>query len=398
MKPFIIIKTAYLNLRNGKMRSLLTIGGVIVGIGSIIFLVSLGYGLERLVTSQVTNFQAFYQVDVPSASLKTLKLNESLTDRIKQIPHVTEIGRMSTVAGRLTNPTANQTAETIILGADEAYWTMLDQTLLYGDNPVENNQLVINESLASAMSLDPATVVGQSVQLSLLITKDLIDGADSLHEIEDLPFTITGVTNDGTTPYVYLPLSALTAQNINNYSALKIKLDDRDSVTIVRTQLENLGLNTEYVGDTIEQISEVFTFFRVVLGAFGAIALIVASMGTFNVLTINLIERTKEIGLMKSLGMQNRDIYYLFIGESLLISFFGGLIGLLVGISLSELGNYILMQMASAAKVEAVQIFATPLSFTLACGLLSLAIGILTGWYPARRAVKMNALEALRFE
>lgn len=398
MKPLIIIKTAYLNLRLGKMRTALTIAGVIVGIGSIIFLVSLGYGLERLVTSQVTNFQAFYQVDVPSASLKTLKLNQELTERVAQIPHITEVGRMTTVAGRLSNPAANQTAETIILAADQAYWTMLDQTLVYGSNPAANNELIINESLASAMNLDPADVVGKSVTLSMLISKELIDGADNLHEVEDLPFTIIGVTNDGSTPYVYLPLDALIAQGVNNFSALKVKVDDRNAVTIVRTQLENFGLNTEYVGDTIEQISSVFTFFRVVLGAFGAIALIVASMGTFNVLTINLIERTKEIGLMKSLGMQNRDIYYLFISESLLISFFGGLLGLLAGISLSQLGNYVLTRMAAAAGVEAVQIFATPLSFTLACGLLSLFIGLLTGWYPARRAVRMNALEALRFE
>jgi putative ABC transport system permease protein len=398
MKPFIILKTAYLNLRNGKMRSVLTIGGVIVGIGSIIFLVSLGYGLERLVTSQVTNFQAFSQIDIPSASLKTLKIDEALTERVQGIPHIEQVGRITTLAGRLQDLAANQTAEVIVLAADDNYWQMAGQSLTSGENPKQNGELVINEALAKVMNLPSDQAVGRTVNLSLLVPKELINGAENIHEIADLPFTITGYTTEGSAPYVYFKLDVLNEQGLTYYSSLKVKVDDRDIVPVVRTQLENLGLATEYVGDTIKQISEVFTFFRVVLGAFGMIALVVASMGTFNVLTINLIERTKEIGLMKSLGMQNRDIYLLFISESLLISFFGGLIGLLIGISLGEFGNYILAQMAAASQVEAVQIFATPLAFTLGCGALSLVIGLVTGWYPARRAVKMNALEALRFE
>lgn len=398
MKPFIILKTAYLNLRNGKMRSLLTIGGVIVGIGSIIFLVSLGYGLERLVTSQVTNFQAFSQVDVPSASLKTLKMDEPLTERVQQIPHVTQVGRVTTLAGRLTDSQANQTAEVIVLSADDNYWQMANQVIEVGSNPQTNGELVINEALAKVMNISSTNAVGRTVKLDLLVPKELINGAENIREIADLPFTISGYTKEGSAPYVYFKLDTLKEQGISYYSSLKVKVDNRETVPIVRTQLENLGLATEYVGDTVKQISEVFTFFRIVLGAFGMIALVVASMGTFNVLTINLIERTKEIGLMKSLGMQNRDIYLLFISESLLISFFGGLIGLLIGISLGEFGNYILAQMAAASQVEAVQIFATPLAFTLGCGALSLVIGLITGWYPARRAVKMNALEALRFE
>ncbi len=398
MKPFIILKTAYLNLRSGKMRSVLTIGGVIVGIGSIIFLVSLGYGLERLVTSQVTNFQAFSQIDVPSANLKTLKIDEPLTERVQGIPHIVEVGRVTTLAGRIKDTNANQTAEVIALGADDNYWRMAGQTIDVGRNPDNNEELVINESLAKVMNLSAENAVGRAVSLDLLVPKELINGAESIHEIADVSFTISGYTKEGSAPYVYFKQDALTQHGLTYYSSLKVKVDQRDTVPVVRTQLENLGLATEYVGDTIKQISEVFTFFRVILGAFGMIALVVASMGTFNVLTINLIERTKEIGLMKSLGMQNRDIYLLFVSESLLISFFGGLIGLLIGISLGEFGNYILAQMAAASQVEAVQIFATPLAFTLGCGLLSLIIGLITGWYPARRAVKMNALEALRFE
>lgn len=132
--------------------------------------------------------------------------------------------------------------------------------------------------------------------------------------------------------------------------------------------------------------------------AFGLIALIVASLGTFNVLTVNLLERTKEVGLMKALGMRKRDIYLIFMAEAFLISLIGGLVGLGAGVALGNFGNYMLKMAAMRSGAEVVQIFYTPLVFSVGCALFSLAVGFMTGWYPARRAVRINAIDALRFE
>lgn len=141
----------------------------------------------------------------------------------------------------------------------------------------------------------------------------------------------------------------------------------------------------------------VFTIIGI-LGAFGLIALIVASIGTFNTLTISLLERTREIGLFKALGMRNRDVYKLFLSESLIIGFLGGILGVAVGI-LAGMGIDALIALyAHKTGAENIVIFTTPWVFAAGTAGLSLVIGFVTGWYPSRRAVKMNPLDALRYE
>ena len=138
--------------------------------------------------------------------------------------------------------------------------------------------------------------------------------------------------------------------------------------------------------------------FRASLAAFGLIALVVAALGTFNTLTISLLERTREVGLFKALGMDNKSIYKLFISEALIIGVLGGVIGLIIGGSLAEFINWILKMLAMRAGAEPLNVFVTPWSFALLVATFSVLVGFLTGWYPARRAVKINPLDALRYE
>jgi hypothetical protein len=169
-------------------------------------------------------------------------------------------------------------------------------------------------------------------------------------------------------------------------------------VESTRKQIENIGFSTEYVGDTVSEISQVFTLFRVILGAFGLIAMIVAALGAFNTLTISLLERVREVGLFKALGMRNKDVYKLFLAESIIIGITGGLIGLFFGTMLGNLINVILSFLAQKSGAEQIQIFITPWTFSLSVAGFSIIVGFLTGWYPSRRAVKINPLDALKYE
>jgi ABC-type antimicrobial peptide transport system permease subunit len=148
----------------------------------------------------------------------------------------------------------------------------------------------------------------------------------------------------------------------------------------------------------VSEISRVFSLFRVILGIFGLIALIVAALGAFNTLTISLLERIREVGLFKALGMRNKDIYKLFLTESLFIGIFGGTLGLILGGFLGQGINVILKFMAQRAHAEAIPLFITPWFFALGVALFSVVVGFLTGWYPSKRAVKIDPLDALRYE
>jgi ABC-type antimicrobial peptide transport system permease subunit len=159
-----------------------------------------------------------------------------------------------------------------------------------------------------------------------------------------------------------------------------------------------MGLKTQYVGDTVSQINQVFGIFRAVLAAFGVITLIVAILGMFNTLTISLLERIKEVALMKMLGMRRKDINSIFLTESVLLGLAGGIFGMLLGVLAGKIVNLILNHYARNMGGEAVTVFYSPVIFIVAIVAVSILVGFLTGIYPARRAVKVKALDVLRYE
>lgn len=399
MKPQIIIKIAFKNLMKHRLRSILTIAGVTIGIASIIFLVSLGYGLEQLVTNSVANFQEFTILDVPSANISTLKINEQSIEKIGSFGHIESISAATNLAGRIRKSDSASAAETVIVGAKENYWKLANITVEKGQLPVVPDEIVLNRSVLSLLGEDANSVIGKSVMLDLIIPINLQeDAAGSIKTVESVPLKVTGIYSDDQAPVVFVTSSLLVKNGTTNFSSLKVKVDNQANVAGLRKQLENIGYSTEYVGDTVSEISRVFSLLRIILFAFGFVALIVAALGTFNTLTISLLERIKEIGLFKALGMRNRDVYKLFLTESLVIGFAGGLFGLVIGWLTGVAINIILSFLAHKSNTDAIQIFITPWFFALAVALFSILVGFLTGWYPSKRAVKIDPLDALKYE
>lgn len=403
MTSYNLIFLAWRNLWNHRLRAALTIGGVTLGVGSIVFLVSLGFGLERLVTSQVANFDAFTLVDVPSANLKTGKINSEAIERLSKIGHVAEVNQVVDLAARARLKTQESTTETVAVGADHKYFSLTQTSLESGKyySPTSTDQIVINESLAGLLGFDkPETAVGKEVLLDLIIPADL-----RARDISDAPLVkpgiltkIVGISAGNDTPIMYLPLALADKQGVVNRTSLKIRVDDRKNIATVRQAIENSGFSTEYVGDTVDQIAQVFSLFRVVLGAFGFIALTVAALGTFNTLTISLMERIREVGLLKTLGMKQKDIFRLFMAESLTIGAIGGLVGLVLATTTGWGINAVLRALAESNGADIVTVYYTPFAFIVAVALGSLLVGFLTGFYPARRAIKMNALDLIRYQ
>jgi ABC-type antimicrobial peptide transport system permease subunit len=399
MRLRIIIKLAFKNLFSHKLRTSLTVIGVTIGIGAIVFLVSMGYGLEKLVTSQVANFNAFTVIDVPAANLKTLKLDNGAVEKIQGFGHIEKIAPVINLAGRVKKPDSASSTETVIVGANNDYWKMSDTAPEKGALPSGESSIVVNHSFMSLMGENSETMIGQSLDLDVIIPKELRNNEDDgIKVAEGIKVKVVGITKDDKTPVILVSLELLAKVDAVKYSSLKLKADQKESVPGIRTQLENIGLSSEYVGDTVNEISQVFSLFRAILGAFGLIALVVAALGAFNTLTISLLERIREVGLFKALGMKNKDIYKLFMAESFIIGLSGGVLGLFIGESLGLAINMILTILAKRAGTDSITVFLTPFSFAVSVAIFSIIVGFLTGWYPARRAVKLNPLDALRYE
>jgi ABC-type antimicrobial peptide transport system permease subunit len=292
----------------------------------------------------------------------------------------------------------------VINGASREYFQYAGMRAANGTLPVTKDEIAVSDDYAKLLNVSPESLVGKNVTLEALVPTEYLDrtseGYDASVQVgtRNADYKIVGVVPTQKTPTIIMDVSGLKKVSVGSYASSKVKVDDQTNVEGVRKQIENIGYSTEYVGDTISQITQVFSIFRLVLGLFGLVALAVAAIGTFNTLTISLLERIREIGLLKALGMGNRDIYKLFISESLFISLIGGIFGIIIGVGIGQIINGVLGFMAAQAHADTAVIFVTPVVFGVGTAIFSLVVGFLTGWYPARRAVKTDALDALRYE
>ncbi len=399
MKFKVIIQLALTNLWSHKSRTLLTITGVTVGITAIIFLVSLGYGLEELVTKQVGSFNSYSIVDVPASDSSKLKINQGLLDNISQIGHVSEYSVVCNIAGRINKADSDSTAETVIISGDEKYFQMSDTVASVGDLPSDKREVALNRSVISVIGESEETVIGREVTVETIISDGLL--AENQEEAvgnANTTMKVVGIVDYAESPVIFTNIDLLHEVGVASYSLLKIRADDPENIPSIRSNVENLGFSTEYVGDTLEEINRIFDLFRIVLAALGVIALIVAALGTFNTLTISLLERTKEVGLFKAIGMRNKDVYRLFLAEAMIIGLMGGILGLLLGVGLGQASNALIKYYADLSNVQALRLFVTPNIFAAAVSLFSVVVGFLTGWYPSHRAVRIDPLEAMKYE
>jgi putative ABC transport system permease protein len=158
------------------------------------------------------------------------------------------------------------------------------------------------------------------------------------------------------------------------------------------------GYRVSTVIDTVQDIKKIFFWIRAVMASLGLIAIFVASIGMFNTLTISLLERTREIGIMKALGVKRWDIGRLFITESLLMGWVGGALGVALAFFFQQLTLFALSLVASASAGTVPVIFYNSWYIVGGFILFALMIALVTGLYPARRATTINPIDAIRYE
>jgi ABC-type antimicrobial peptide transport system permease subunit len=263
---------------------------------------------------------------------------------------------------------------------------------------LEKKQAVVNRAMLEILNISEDQAVGSEFEVSFEVIGNLLENPEE--KIKSLPTTykIVGVTPDQKTPLFYVPFVNLRSLGVANFSQIKVITKNKEILSSVRSKIESLGYSTSSVVDTVNQINGLFKIVRFILALLGMVALSVASLGMFNTLTISLLERTREVGLMKSMGMKSYEVKELFLVESLLMGLFGGVIGLLLGYILGEFAGWILSAFSLAKGVGTLDISHIPLIFILIIISLSLFVGIVTGIYPAQRAKRISALNALRYE
>ncbi|MEI8061374.1 MAG: FtsX-like permease family protein [Candidatus Berkelbacteria bacterium] len=393
-----LLKLAIKNLVTHRMRTLLTLLGIVIGISAVVFLISFGSGIQKLVTEQITGGDAFQLIDVGTGNSQVVKLNSDVISKVSAISGVSAVEVTTNLGAKAKK--AENTMDTALFATSPDYISWSGKKVRYGSTlpKSDSGKIVVNTSyLAFITNDDPESAIGKKVDFDVVIPKELAKSGE-VKTYSNQSFEIVGVIKDDSSPSVYVNKEATGGWDLTNYSQAKVRISDRSKSDTIRKQIEAYGLKTEYVGDTVNQVEQVFSIFKIVLGSFGFIALLVALLGMFNTLTISLLERIKEVALMKILGMNKRDVRNLFVAEAMTLGLVGGVFGIFWGMILGKIANVILNLFATRAGGDPVSVFYYPISLIGAIVLTAILVGFVTGIYPARRAAKVNALDVLRYE
>ena len=180
------------------------------------------------------------------------------------------------------------------------------------------------------------------------------------------------------------------------YNTIIVYVDNMDNVTAVQDIIKDMGYNTYSQAEWIESDMQILNIVQLVLGGIGAVALFVAAIGITNTMSMSIYERTKEIGIMKVIGCKISDIQFMFLAEAGFIGFIGGIIGVSISAVLSVVINWLIRTYATEMGMQYISVI--PPWLILVSIIFAVLIGMIAGFFPSLRAMKLSPLSAIRNE
>ncbi len=400
MKLKVIIKLAIKHLKVKKLRSIVTIGGMSLGIGVIVFLLSFGFGLQQLVTDQLVNLKSIDTVRVASQKSKILALDTENMNFLKKLNNVKEVAGLFSIAGKMSF--GGSTTDVVVYGTTNKYLELSDNkasvgTVFTKDYNEKSLEGIVNTTALETIGIKDNIKNAVGKKVSLKVTPK-VDGKEDAKNAKTVELLVVGVIDDKAGSFIYVHEDVLKKMGVNQYSEALVNATSRDAIPKVREQIENKGFTTTSPLDTLNQINTVFQWFNIFLAVLGTFGLAIAAGGMFNTLTVSLLERTREIGLMKILGARQKDIFRLFLSEAVIMTFAGGVLGVFLAFLLGGAINIWINVLATQRGADLVIIFRIPFLFMLFIIAFSVLLGVVTSFYPARRGTKINPLQALKHE
>lgn len=413
-----LFKTAVVGLKTNKVRSFLTILGIIIGIAAVVAMMSLGAGAQNLIVGQITSMgsnnifiepgsfdpkkSSMMEAMMEGIEIKTLKVSDA--EAIERLPEIEE-------------------AAPFVLGTGKVIYKDINKkTTFMGTTPaariIEGTEIIMGRGFTDQEVKSQARVA----ILGYGIARDLFGDEDPIGKtirIKKTNFRVIGVLEKrGSQAFmnlddnIYVPIT--TAQKlllgVDHIRWIIAKAKNKDMIEeavedirgLLRERHNIYNPEGDLTKDDFRVMSEVeasqtlgsvLGIFTLFLSSIAAIALVVGGIGIMNIMLVSVTERTKEIGLRKAVGARKKDILYQFLIEAVVLTLIGGVIGVILGIFGSFFGGIVLgkilhMQWKFFISFEAI---------ALGVG-VAVAVGLLFGIYPAKRAAEFSPIEALRYE
>lgn len=414
-----IIESFFIAMRSlaaNKLRSALTMLGVIIGVGSVITLMSVGRGAEASITSTIQDMGTnviYVTSKTPGVQGMMAMANPSYSFTMSDVKDIAErVPSVISVVPSIENYAEVATASDSTLGVIEATTPEFEQVMNY---PAATGQFITERQVAA---MDMVVVLGNKVAETLFGTDDPVGKKVKVNERQ---FSVIGVLEKKGGQMMGVSMDSVVIMPITTYQArlfpgrtvrgedaiqqLTVQIASVDVANIVSADITQLLIQRhritmegkeDFLIMTQEQmlgmVQQVTGILTIVLGAIASISLIVGSIGIMNIMLVSVTERTREIGIRKAVGAKRRDILLQFLLEAAMLSLSGGIVGILGGWGVSWLVST--FSQAAGYPIHS----AVTADIVLLAIVVSVFIGLVSGVYPAMRAGRLNPIDALHYE
>jgi len=453
MKPRDLADLAFRNLRESILRNALTTLGVAVGVASLVAMLSLGVGLQQLASKRlsqsglfdtilVTPKNAFRGIGRPQREPESDKpprvLDDDARKEMEKLPNVIEVYpqvRFFTEVRFNNKPFA-----TVVAGMPDSSRNSGSFDGMQGNffSSTTANEAILQIEFAKDLSDKPSSLIGQELVLRYAERQSLPSAAAGTEATanppdssgggfsvvpKELRLKIVGIVETepaaGYGGYgnarLLMPLataSTLRAAQVNDlrdivrdsnsgkttYASLSVRAKSPSQVEALETSIKKMGFNAFSLLDASKSLRTFFTVFDSLLGIFGCLALAVATLGIVNTLVMAILERRREIGVLKALGAADSDVQQLFFLEAGVMGFFGGVFGVLFGWLLGRAVTFGTNVYLQRQNLNPIELSSVPLWLVFSALIFAILVSLAAGLYPASRAAKLNPVDALRYE
>ncbi len=403
-------KHAFNMVLHSKLRSWLTITGIVIGVAAVIAIVSIGEGMQQSLNAQlnalggdiVTISPGFERgggmfgmrgggsSSGPQATTKAIVLGRSDLQALKGIPDIALID--TNIRGSVDISYLGKTGKVSVTGVDQSIWSQITTSKIKTGRMLDSadqNVIVIGGRLAASYFDQPL-------------------GINKMTTINGSAFRVVGILDDQSNN-IYMPIQmayqVIPEKTNDIYDTLVVKIKNEDQLDEVITKIENKLMTARHVTTKNKDFSvssrkemqqaraDTMNSMNTFLLAIAAVSLIVGSIGIANTMFTSVLEKTKEIGIMKAIGARNPDILTIFLFNAAFIGLVGGIIGIILGTILSGFMPALMggLPMARGTAIVSLNSIIMALS-------VSVTVGILAGIIPAYQASKLKPVDALRYE
>jgi putative ABC transport system permease protein len=447
-----LFELAARNMRNARLRNALTTMGIAVGVASMVAMLSLGIGLQGFANHQLMKSGMFQTVFVTSKqdvrnmgknaeeegeakSTESPILDDEARRKIAALPGVEEVspemramaevvygGQGSSAQGGSNPGNLNQSNFTMLAGLP---WSARDEDAVEKVkgrffSSATADEVLVQRDFAKKLEKDPDAVLGKTLTVRYA-ERQSGDGSSFSIERKEKQFRIVGILEDE--PFggmrmisrarVFLPTETAEAMNLmqpsdtqqlvrsageRTYTMLTVRMKSAAYAEKVEDSVKQMNFAAYSYLDATKSIRRFFAVLDMFLGIFGSLALAVASLAIVNTLVMAVLERRREIGIMKALGASDADVKKLFFAEAATMGFMGGALGVVLGWMIGRAINFGTNIYLHRMKMPAENLWTIPLWLVVGALGFAVLVSVLAGMYPAARAAKLDPVQALRYE